>query len=95
MKKKIDFLKRRNLETFSFRSSKESNIMSSKRENNLSPSVARLFESYDEKNTPHDDEERKGGRPERFAWSAFQNSPNPDTLPLPSPNLLSELISCS
>lgn len=47
MKKKIDFLECRKLKTSSFRSSKESNIMSSKRENNLSPSVARLFESYE------------------------------------------------
>ena len=95
MKKKIDFLESRNLKTSSFKSSKESNIMSSKRENNLSPSVARLFESYDEKNTPHDDEERKGCKPRLFAWSAFQNSPNPETLPLPPPELLSGLIGCS
>lgn len=68
--------------------------MSSKQENNLSPSVARLFESYDDINTPHDDEERKGSKPRLFAWSAFQISPEPEELPIPSDELLSELRGC-
>ena len=68
--------------------------MSSKLENNLSPSVARLFKSYDEKNTPRDDEETKGSRPQLFAWSSFQLSPSPETLPPPPPELLSKLIKC-
>lgn len=94
MKKKIDFLEYRNLKTSSFMNSKESNIMSSKRENKLSPSVARLFESYDI-NTLHDNEEREGSKPRLFAWSAFQISPEPEELPIPSDELLSGLISCS
>ena len=62
----------------------------------LSPSVAKIFGMNIEENKDrHNPPTQKSSNNDRYAWSIWQTSPEPETLPLPPPTWLSDCISCS
>ena len=61
----------------------------------LSPCVAKIFGiNIEEKIRQHKTSSHKSSNNDRYAWSIWQTSPEPHTLPLP-PSQWFERVSCS